>query len=289
MAIDFGNALNSGLTGGMTGASFGSAVPGVGTAIGAGAGALLGVGGSLFQQMRQQSLLDQARATIENMPKFENSDAYRNAASQAGRADRWAQEGFTQEQLNAANQGIDRLGSNALATANTLESGLQGMSGTTASLRDAYTNLATQDAQIQQARQAQALNANKNFQTAQEDAFGFEAGRQLNLLDITLGEMGQSRSDAKAGQKNIMTAMQSLLDSGAVDGGNQLSTFEQRQKAGMPYVETVTAGNTTPMSTSSSMLSEPFTNTGNLFAPMTMEQRQQSAMGGLVNFKPFSF
>ena len=241
--IDWGNAGNSALTGAATGASFGSVVPVIGTALGAGLGGILGLGGSVIAQNRQQSLLDEAEKMINEMPKYENSDAYRTAATISGRADRWAQEGLSQQQLNQANQGIDRLASNALSTANTLESGLQGMSGVTATLKDSYANLAMQDAAMQQAQRAQALQAQQNFQRAQEDAFGVELGRQQNLLDLTLGEIGQSRTDSVTGQKNMMTSVQALLDSGALDSQN-LSLFEQRKKAGMPLEDAITMSTT---------------------------------------------
>lgn len=197
---------------GQQAASLGSAGLALGGPIGAGVGALVGGIGGLIAGSQEEKAQEELRKQIESMPDYRESEAYQNATAQASRADRWAQQGLSSQQLNNANQGVDRAAGQSLANASSLESGLLGQSGTVQSLTDAYTNIAIQDAQMKQENRQQALQANKNLQSAQDDAFSLDLGKSQNLLDLSMGNMASDRQDRVNTQGNVMSGVQNILN-----------------------------------------------------------------------------
>lgn len=203
---DINKILNSTTSGAAMGMPLGG--------VGAGVGAAVGLVGGIIAAEQQKRLIEDAKEKIKNMPDYRKSEAYLNAATQAGRADRYAQEGLTADQKALAQTGIERGVGNTLANAGNLQSGLMGMSANATSLGDMYTQLASVDAQQKVANRERAFAEQKNFQQAQDDAFSLDLAKQQNLLDLTLGEMKSDRLDSMATQQNIMTGVQGAVDSG---------------------------------------------------------------------------
>lgn len=204
---------------GMGGSILSGAASGAGTGLSLGGpwGAAIGALGGGLMGFISKNQADKANQNIEDLidetPDFRESDAYTNAANQAARADRWAQQGLSSQTMNRAEQGIGRVGGAALSNATNLQSGLMGMAGTTRSLTDAYTDLAVQDADAQRANRASALTANRNLQLAQEDAFGMDLGKHQNMLNLALGETASDRTDMLGAQQSMGTGVQNLLNS----------------------------------------------------------------------------
>ncbi len=230
--------LSSGLSIGMNPALM-AATGGTSALIGAGSGVLAGGVMGLIQGSQEEKAQKAIEDQINSMPDFRDSEAYLNAASQASRADRWAQEGMSAQQLNNANQGVGRVAGQTLANAGSLESGLLGQSGTVQSLTDAYTNISMQDAQMKQANRQQAIQAQKNLQLAQEDAFSMDMSKSQNLLDLSLGNLASDRQDAVNTQQNLNTLGQNILNADLSDaklpfgGGDTTSSPQVNQPSGV--------------------------------------------------------
>ena len=204
-------------TAGQQALALGSAGAALGPIGFAGGAALGGIAG-LIAGSQEEKAQEELKRQIESMPDFRDSEAFLNASAQAARADRWAQEGMSAQQLNQANQGVSRVAGQTLANAGSLESGLLGQSGTAQSLTDAYTSIAMQDAQTKQANRQQALQAQKNLQDAQEDAFSLDLGKSQNLLDLSMGQMASDRQDRLNTQQNITAGLQNVLNADGAMG-----------------------------------------------------------------------
>jgi hypothetical protein len=153
--------------------------------------------------VQQNKMMEEAETMINDMPKYEDSAAFANAGSQAGRADRWAQEGLTSEQKMAAGQGADRASSQSMANASSMDAGLQGAAANQQTLSDSYGKIAQADAQQQQQNRGMAMDANKNFENAQTQAFNVEMGKDQNLMNLHMGDMASKKGTAN----NLMTNM----------------------------------------------------------------------------------
>ena len=197
------------LAGAVSGAGTGTALGPLGTIGGGLLGGLMG----FISGKQSEKANENIEQLISDTPDFRESEAYNNAVNQAGRADRWAQQGLSSEIMNRAERNIGRVGGTALSNVNSLQSGLMGTSGMTRNLTDAYTDLAVQDAEAKQMNRAGALVANKNLQGAQEDAFGIDMGKHQNMLNLALGDLSSDRADMLGAQQSMGTGIQNLLNS----------------------------------------------------------------------------
>jgi hypothetical protein len=210
--MGMGSSIGSGaVTGAATGAGFGPIGLGIGAVVGGFAGFLA----EKQDQENQQKIME----LIKNTPDYTKSSAYANAASQAGRADRFAQQGLSGQEYENMGQDIQRTGGQAISQAETLQSGLLGMSGVQRSMQDAYLKRLALDNQVKREQQQQAIMANQNFQNVQDEAFSIELGKNANMMNLAAGNLASDKADMSNAMESGMTGVQNYLNSSSALGG----------------------------------------------------------------------
>jgi hypothetical protein len=185
-----------------------------------GAGALVGGVGSLIANSQAEKAAEEAKQRIANRPKYEDSAAYANAAAQAGRADRYAQQGFSSQERADFDNSQSRIAGGAISNANSLASGLQGLGGVSQSLTDSYRSMLSDDAALQRANRGQAFAQNQNLQQHQAAAYQGELGRYMDETDLGLAEQERNLQATQGMMDSIAGGAQGLLDTGAMQNFN---------------------------------------------------------------------
>lgn len=157
-----------------------------------------------------------ARKEFENaqMPDYSQSDAYQTAESSMNLAGRYAQEGLPENAMRFQEDMIGRSGASGLASANTLRSGLGGISGAATSLADQYRQLAAMDANTQLQARGEYMRQRENFQGEQRKAFDDQMGNFINQQAARLGRMTAGNQTMNQGLANLSSTSAMGIEQG---------------------------------------------------------------------------